>query len=781
MAKFINPYNFVPLAGTAPKRSSVLEETAEKLYTGKIEYTIETLSPLFIPNTSNDRILGVRGEDDNEDAYHKSYDFFSYHDLSEETDPDACYEPVIPGSEIRGAVRSVYEAMTNSCLSVVDEDVPLSKRTAEHFIAGILRKDGEGYKLYEARDYLYRANGREDFSLPSYRKELPADGSKVYFDKDTDSAPDRPGYAKPFADNISSKRDHRQSKEGYLIKGEAGPELKQSRGSKCDSCPEDTQKKCEKNKQKNCYLLEKHCAHVFEMKGNPVRTMKKEEAKDVSRRMDILLEIYSLNRDHKGMYNEYRRTWEKFKADDQIEGVAVYYSIAGDICYLSPACITREIYRNTVREILGTHRPCSDREKACPACRLFGAVNGEDFQIASKIRFSDAYVAEKRENRDYYEKPLTLLELSAPKLSSTEFYLRRPHERAMSWTYDYYVLLEKDNSVSVKVYTPQIAGRKFYWHSPATAEWVRSVQNKIPKNERNKTIRPLKKGVAFRGELYFDGITGEQLDELIRILNISALEEGKYALKLGSAKPLGFGSVSMQIEQVLFRTVSFDGQAGIVYRADVPYDYQTVGLTQEIRDTGILTILDTEAVVQPDAQQGEERTNGMLHYPYVKQMNQEEEEGFVWFTENRIGFRQDRHTERLDLSQTDAAPRSRKQIVYRSYMHPLMPTLQDNEIGRNVTDGRDRNDRGRTTQGGRNNQTRKYEIKKKYHGTVTGYRKERYAQIALDGGGNASVPARRGKNGAEEDIKKTLPIGTNVTVIYLGKNDAGYDRWFLEK
>lgn len=673
-AVFINPYNFVPLAENEPSRGKCREEIAGKRYTGKIQYRIETLSPLFVPNTSNDRILGVKGESDSGDEYHKSYDFFSYHDLSKDTDPNAYYEPVLPGSELRGMVRSVYESMTNSCLSAVDEDVVLSKRTVEHFEAGILMKSGDGYQLFAAKDYLYRANGREDFSLRSYAdKSLPADGCHVFFSVDKKLAHGRPGYAKPLACDISSVRDRGQQREGYLIKGEPGPELAKSRGSKCDFCPVSTKRKCKDNGEKECYLLEKHCAHVFEQR-KPVRTMTKTEAADVNRRMDKLLIIYDSNRDRKGMYCEYRKTWREFKKDDKIKGIAVYYSIADDICYLSPASITREVYQNTLQNILGPHCACKDADMACPACRLFGAVNG-GLRIASRLRFSDAYVDKKREkDTDYYDEPLTLLELSTPKLSSTEIYLQRPEDKhVLNWTYDYYVTLGTDNSISVEAYMPRISGRKFYWHNPQTVDWVRSIQDKIPKNERNKTVRPVSMGVAFLGELYFDGITKEELDDLIQILNLSSLEEeGKYALKLGSGKPLGLGSVAMRIERVVYRTISLSEETGLIYAADNSYDYGAVDFTQKIRDTGILTILDTQAL-------GE----SMVHYPYVEKREPGEEEGFVWFTQNRAGKRRDKKTKLLDMHSTDRAPKSRTQIVYQEYMQPLVPQFVPNETGNN--------------------------------------------------------------------------------------------------
>lgn len=765
-AVFINPYNFVPLAGNEPPRGKCREEIAGKRYTGKIQYRIETLSPLFVPNTSNDRILGVKGESDSEGAYHKSYDFFSYHDLSKDADPNAYYEPVLPGSDLRGMVRSVYETMTNSCLSAVDEDAVLSKRTAEHFEAGILMKSGDGYQLFAAKDYLYRANGREDFSYHSYVDEnLPEDGSHVFFSVDKKSAHGRPGYAKPLACDISSVRDRGQQKEGYLIKGEPGPNRAKSRGSKCDSCPDSTKIKCESIGAKDCYLLEKHCAHVFEQR-KPIRTMTGTEAADVNRRMDKLLIIYESNRDRKGMYREYRKTWREFKKDDKIKGIAVYYSIVDNICYLSPACITREVYQNTLQNILGPHCACKDADMACPACRLFGAVNG-GLRIASRLRFSDAYVDKKREkDADYYDEPLTLLELSTPKLSSTEIYLQRPEDKhVLNWTYDYYVTLGTDNSTSVKAYMPRISGRKFYWHSPQTVDWLRRIQDKIPKNERNKTVRPVSKGVAFLGELYFDGITKEELDDLIQILNLSSLEEGKYALKLGTGKPLGLGSVAMRIDRVVYRTISLSEETGLIYAADNSYDYGAVDFTQKTRDTGILTILDTQALGR--------FADGRVHYPYVEKREPGEEEGFVWFTQNRAGKRKDNRTKLLDMQRPDAAPKSRDQILYQEYMQPLVPQFVLNTTSKRISN---------ETGNNHPKATMSYEEGKRYRGIVKGYKKDRFAQVELETGGWASFPVYAVKNrGGEEDIRKVLPVGTKVSVTYQGKNDMGYDRWFCNK
>lgn len=132
--KFINPYNFIPMG---KNKSKYKDDSTEKKLSGVIEYSVLTKTPLFIPNTSNSGIF--RKENDDKD--HKTYDFFSYTDLAGKKNGDnEYYMPVIPGSEIRGMFRNNFEILTNSCMSSLDSDMSLSKRTLESFSAGLLHR-----------------------------------------------------------------------------------------------------------------------------------------------------------------------------------------------------------------------------------------------------------------------------------------------------------------------------------------------------------------------------------------------------------------------------------------------------------------------------------------------------------------------------------------------------------------------------------------------------------------------------------------------------------------
>ena len=48
--------------------------------------------------------------------------------------------PVIPGSEMRGVVRSVYETLTDSCMGLLNEEAYPVKRSAEKFLPALIQR-----------------------------------------------------------------------------------------------------------------------------------------------------------------------------------------------------------------------------------------------------------------------------------------------------------------------------------------------------------------------------------------------------------------------------------------------------------------------------------------------------------------------------------------------------------------------------------------------------------------------------------------------------------------
>ena len=123
---FVNPYTFVSL-----REGKTLNTISpkDKMLTGKLVCTIHTKTPLAIPDLKN----GITPEGINKHPFFR-------------VDGKA----VIPGSSIRGVIRNVYEALTNSCMHINDkEDDFFSSRQNKLHAGLIVLKNGE-YVLYKA-------------------------------------------------------------------------------------------------------------------------------------------------------------------------------------------------------------------------------------------------------------------------------------------------------------------------------------------------------------------------------------------------------------------------------------------------------------------------------------------------------------------------------------------------------------------------------------------------------------------------------------------------------
>ena len=125
--RFINPYNFVRLGSDVQR-----EEPSDGTLSGKITVSLIVKTPLSIPDTDGIKtdVIG-----------HKTYPFFRVEG-----------KPVIPGSQLRGMLRSAYETLSNSCLSVNNNNI-LSARHANAGNPGLIQYRDGAWHLYKAKTF----------------------------------------------------------------------------------------------------------------------------------------------------------------------------------------------------------------------------------------------------------------------------------------------------------------------------------------------------------------------------------------------------------------------------------------------------------------------------------------------------------------------------------------------------------------------------------------------------------------------------------------------------
>lgn len=690
MERFINPYNFISLSGK-PNREQEIE--AEKKYTGSITYSLTTKSSLFIPNTSSNKAFSYTPNKENDPRNeHELYDFFSYNSLDKNKTYDGeCFEPVIPGSEVRGMIRSIYETLTNSCLSSIDGEKRIGKRTVEHFRPAVLKREKDRIYLYDITDHkkngdaIYRDSS--DFSVKKHLLCTYQDGAEVSFTLKTASY-SKAWYIKPDVEYLSDDPD-KYPRKGYLLKGNQGkkhsPEIASNDHSKC--YPQDGKSGCimyETGKcpgksgegTKHCYLAEKHCVHVFYI---PEGLDAKYELNEVNiDTLRIVLNQYL--KEDPDSYREYAVSYENF-INGRNNGLPVYYSVLSDSGHimLSPACITREVYKNTVNSLVDTYKKCNSKERElCPACRLFGIANSNVAQ-GGKVRFSDLLPVKKVNDwKEYYDKRRTLDPLAVPHLENTEFYLKKPSDPegdVWFWTYDYYTVKKKDGEIVVKSYHPEISGRKFYWNNLSD---VKECGTQTP---LNRTVRTVRSEVEFTGKIYFDEINETQLKQLIYILTYTS--DGKHGYKLGMGKSLGLGSVELSVKDQKDISIRVFDEEG--YRVTQKIGNALID-PEEIHKSSFKTLkLDKKAEKPFDLITGylEDEDMKRIHYP--KTDGEKEEEGFQWFVENKVYHKLGDNNKMIGAKK-DNSPKSRLQIEIKNEL----PVLNEGNIPWLSTSGEQR-------------------------------------------------------------------------------------------
>lgn len=256
---------------------------------------------------------------------------------------------------------------------------------------------------------------------------------------------------------------------------------------------------------------------------------------------------------------------EKAKSGDKNLVPVYYMSVTrikenGDdevLVYLSNSSIGRIAQKRKWNDIMGDYVPCSSTDELCPACLLFGTTNGKG--LKGRVQVTDA-TPDNVEKLTYEKHTLDIL--STPRTSAFEFYLRKPTDNATFWNFDFYGEMKKYTLANgkeinrIEYYdlpeaTPR--GRKMYWHS-------KPAKDSTP-NNMNNTVEAV--NGCFNFKIYFEEITQQQLNTLIWIISLGEnKKDGTKLHKLGHARPLGYGSVKLQVVSQNVRKPMFNKENG---------------------------------------------------------------------------------------------------------------------------------------------------------------------------------------------------------------------------
>lgn len=560
--RFLNPYNFVRFINQPRPKNHVLGECPPPPHdryvglTGRITCRVEALTPLFISDSH------AVSEDANG---HRTYRFFQVDG-----------QPALPASSLRGMVRSVFEAVTNSCLAVFDP-APLSYRLppdqALWLVPARVERDGERWRLrlltgttplqIEApgsrnpQGMLYAAWTASYWPLqpsktlrgvgPRRRKE------ELFIERtrNRNRNPEGVGHGEErYALLRRFQHPHPRIQFWDVVEIRRDPSaLPQPRNSN-----ERIEKGwlCVTNQNIETKHSERFFFRAAENRTGPEFV---DLPENVRQAYEALIQDYQER--HRKAVERRRRSGQPpdqpvgsepafsrfvYRAEERHlkGGELVYAMLEGEVDaprvrFIVPISVPRVTYEHSRGDLLPSflHR-CRDERALCPACRVFGWVRegAEDIAqdvptaYAGRVRFTHGTLTHSAG-----ELPETTLAiLSTPKPTTTAFYLLREGQTDAAVTYD----------------TPgaRLRGRKFYrHHGEARPEEYRSEN----RTDQNRTVRgALNPGAIFTFTVDFENLAPLELGALLYALE---LEDG-LVHRLGYARPLGFGSVRVTVEKL---------------------------------------------------------------------------------------------------------------------------------------------------------------------------------------------------------------------------------------
>jgi len=517
---FVNPYNFErdelsPAKAEGLPFTNGRESFHEGCLTGKLVCNLRLITPLFIPDPE------------------KTKESFNNNPKQMVFMRDADGNPFIPGTSLKGMLRSILETLSNSCFSQVCgtrldfRKIQISKDVKPALVLDIDESKGSAtIALLDEAAWL--PAGYLDYGKSDCRSNLHNQKGQLRFAfANIEKVPEK---VKPTGRKVPAH---------YSVVGKLQRDLA--------SLPKPASGIIQRQvliKHTGKTIPNKHDERVFfsnefkaDLESNITSLQSEQVPLSAVRDLDFVL---------KEQHERFRRDKGEFPADEEMamrlnrkgrvkikKNDLVYYYAGGGNPALAIVLVPRMRYRKSPADLLPEHiRPCSNRDLLCPACRIFGTVTQEGEGIQGKVAVSEGVLKSKA---PAFEGDVLLKILSSPKPTAAPFYLTgRNYDNSNPVNAD--EGYDRANTI--------LRGRKFYWLS--TGGYSSNEPSKF--NSRVELLKAKSedaKPTVFSFTLDFENLTPEELGLLIWALEL----EPDMCHRLGMGKPLGLGVVKMSIDR----------------------------------------------------------------------------------------------------------------------------------------------------------------------------------------------------------------------------------------
>lgn len=572
------PYNFIPLADETYlnelKQLPDHDRYAEDRKTGWLDYTIETKSPTYIRGAILREIYETLPDGSLDDDQKEKIAPFFFQDQDDKVGKYP--RPSIPGSSLRGMIRSILEIILQARPRWVDghnkityreiakPQDPLNRpykniigmttgtglqQLGANVRAGYLIKSGDGWKVHPAQALANAGlGGRLSFHQLTVRHPNQASETNQLASQ-IKAAAEQQGLPywdlldknhQPSCVPVSYKTNSARDAVGFDVPGKPS---QQGWKEGCVVCSGNMSIKGQNVRTKRAkYVL----VPEKDPQAAPIEIWDEAVKEYLASMTDFVKDELSAWSDNQGVLSDgkpvfYVTSTIKDKDGNPRQVVRHFghnpnFRVAaipeGRIKAASPrdfipADLLAGSEPDWVESIFGWVQEDGDKQKGERAGRVF---------------FENAHYPGK-EDVWYSQTPLTLEILSSPKPTTFQHYLVQDRDNGH----------DPDNLPGLATYcskpeTTAIRGYKYYWvrGNNRSPEYRGTPEEKRNPESQLTRVLPVKKNVSFSGRVYFENLSPEELGALYWALSLPG-EQGKtYCHRLGMGKPLGMGAVQIK-------------------------------------------------------------------------------------------------------------------------------------------------------------------------------------------------------------------------------------------
>ncbi|RMH79672.1 MAG: TIGR03986 family CRISPR-associated RAMP protein, partial [Actinomyces sp.] len=504
--RFVNPYTFVGLPGPEGMQRELPaghDRLAPGRLSGRLEVTWRAHTPILYRQPNSDGTWST--------WTHKG-------------------RPGLPGSSIKGAVRSIHETLFGGCMRVVDLDTVAVYREPARVNTGKLavvrehdpHTDTLTVELCDDQRWI-----RHDVLL-----QVLGDPSAIRTGArlSIHSAPDDKQLGRDLHLNpngISADPDGKW----VLLVTDAG---------------------ARRAKRPVWYVVGHLSGKQRTIERKTLERYRREAAGSDDERLGLTDEV-------EVRFNNKTLGWRQPVRRDLPPGTVIWLRDDGRI---ARATIWRRAGEHPVRDRLDpAWRPCGAEphtgDELCPSCRLFGSAGDEAphsgadrraINYRSHIRFGPARAA-----GDVRTERTELAPLGTPRVSSGQFYLDPPPKRNLTDA-ETDTPLAHWGSRADRPTPRRIRGRKYYWHGLNDRHRTRDHHTN---NKMVTKVELLPAGTELRASIHFSGLTPVEVGQLIAAIDPARVltehrphtdirpRPGPVRSRLGGGRPFGFGTVEV--------------------------------------------------------------------------------------------------------------------------------------------------------------------------------------------------------------------------------------------